>query len=176
LLVPSTEANPDSSSTESFFSGIHLGMSIEEAQRYYQKLSGVSALWHSDAPTGQEQVDFRTSTVPQRRVYVYYSQADHRILSVLYWKLGAGETFSQTERSHLIELNGNRKDLINKSWDDGSKLGSEFEVTTPQQFETCDFSCGLLHLHFAPRSHECSVSISNFESNRQRFPPNRKEP
>jgi hypothetical protein len=88
-------------------------------------------LWHSDAPPGQEQVDFRNRTVPQRRIYVYYSVSDNKIVSVSYWKLGAGETFSKAERNYLVKLNGNPKEL-KVTLSDG---GSEFEVTTPKQFK-----------------------------------------
>jgi hypothetical protein len=69
--------------------------------------------------------------VPQRRIYVYYSLADNKIVSVSYAKLGPGETFSKAERNHLVKLNGNPKGLKVTSLDDGSEL----EVTTPKQFK-----------------------------------------
>jgi hypothetical protein len=112
-----------------FFSKVHLGMTIDEAGR--QKADDVSMLWHSDAPPGQEQVDFRNRTVPQRRIYVYYSLTDNKIVSVFYWKLGDGETFSKAEQDHLVKLNGDPKKLKVTLQDDGSA----FEVTTPKQFE-----------------------------------------
>jgi hypothetical protein len=65
-----------------FFSGAHLGMTIQDCLAYYQKLGNVAALWHSDAPAGEVQVDFRTATSPQRRVYVYYREADGKTVSV----------------------------------------------------------------------------------------------
>ena len=118
-----------------FFSGAHLGITIQAARAYYQKLGRVAVFWHSDAPAGELQIDFRTATSPQRRVYVYYSKTDNKIVSVSYWKLGEGETFSEAERNYLVNLNGRREDLIAKILDAGSAFGSQFEVTTPQQYE-----------------------------------------
>jgi hypothetical protein len=119
----------DSRADFAFFSKVRLGMTIDEAGR--QKADDVAMLWHSDAPPGQEQVDFRNRTVPQRRIYVYYSLTDNKIVSVSYWKLGDGETFSKAEQDHLVKLNGDPKELKVTLQDDGSA----FEVTTPKQFE-----------------------------------------
>jgi hypothetical protein len=105
-----------------FFSGARLGMNILDARVYYQKLGNVAAVWHGDAPAGQPQVDFRITTSEQRRVYVYYSLTDNRIVSVSYWKLGRGETFSEAERNYLVNLNGSRDDLTIK-------------ITSPSQFQ-----------------------------------------
>jgi hypothetical protein len=112
-----------------FFSKVRLGMTIDEAGR--QKADDVAMLWHSGAPPGQEQVDFRNRAMPQRRIYVYYSLTDNKIVSVLYWKLGDGETFSKAERNHLVKLNGDPKQLKVTLVGDGSSL----EVTTPKQFK-----------------------------------------
>src|ERR1700745_121022 len=46
----------DQEADTAFFSKVRLGMTIDEAGR--QKADDVSMLWHSDAPPGQEQVDF----------------------------------------------------------------------------------------------------------------------
>jgi hypothetical protein len=75
---------------KAFFSGAHLGMTIQDCLAYYHKLGNIATLWHSDAPAGERQVDFRTMTSPQRRVYVYYRKADDKIVSVSYWKPGSG--------------------------------------------------------------------------------------
>jgi len=122
-------AGDDSGADTAFFSKVRLGMTIDEAGR--QKAEDVSMLWHSDAPPGQEQVDFRNRTVPQRRIYVYYSLTDNKIVSVLYWKLGDGETFSKAEQDHLVKLNGDPKKLKVTLLDDGS----EFKIATPKQLE-----------------------------------------
>jgi hypothetical protein len=118
-----------------FFSGVHLGMTIQDCLAYYQKLGNVAVLWHTDAPAGERQVDFRIMTSPQRRVYVYYRKADNKIVSVSYWKLGEGEVFSPAERHELVKLNGDPRDLTVKILTDGDELGSEFEVTTPSQYQ-----------------------------------------
>jgi len=124
----------DQEADTAFFSKVRLGMTIDEAGR--QKAADVSMLWHSDAPPGQEQVDFRNRTVPQRRIYVYYSVADNKIVSVLYWKLGAGETFSKAEQDHLVKLNGNPKELKVILSDDGSEFEVKAYPGAPQVLET----------------------------------------
>jgi hypothetical protein len=88
VLASAANAQMDLGADTAFFSKVHLGMTIDEAGR--QKADDVSMLWHSDAPSGQEQVDFRNRTVPQRRIYVYYSLTDNKIVSVEYEKLGEG--------------------------------------------------------------------------------------
>ena len=128
-----TKSNPEADKV--FFSGVKLGLSIQQARAYYQKLGNVALLWHSGAPPGEEQVDFRTSTSPQRLVYVYYRKADDKIVSVSYWKLGKGETFSKAERNYLLKLNGNHANLILKTLGEGSELGSECEIATPHQYQ-----------------------------------------
>jgi hypothetical protein len=134
LAVNGLTHDTNSQADTAFFSSVHLGMTIDEARKSYHKLGNVAALWHSGAPPGQEQVDFRSDTVPQRRTVIYYSVADNKILSVIYWKLGEGETFSKAERNHLIKLSGNRADLTVTIFAEGS----EFEVTTPKQFKIED--------------------------------------
>jgi hypothetical protein len=121
-------AEMNSQADTAFFSGVHLGMTIDEAGR--QKADDVAMLWHSDAPPGQEQVDFRNRAVPQRRIYVYYSLSDNKIVSVSYWKLGEGETFSKAEQDHLVKLNGDPKELKVTLLDQ-----DYLEITTPKQFK-----------------------------------------
>jgi hypothetical protein len=67
-----------------FFAGAHLGLTIQEVETYYGNLGNVTAMWHSDAPTAEEQVDFRANTSPERRVYIYYRKDDNKIVSVSY--------------------------------------------------------------------------------------------
>ena len=88
LIVFGAIAAPRGSEVDdvTFFSGVHLGMTIQAAEAYYHKLGNVAELGHSDAPAGEEQVDFRTATAAQRRVYVYYQKADNKIVSVSYVK------------------------------------------------------------------------------------------
>ena len=124
----------DQEADTAFFSKVRLGMTIDEAGR--QKAADVSMLWHSDAPPGQEQVHFRNRTVPQRRIYVYYSVADNKIVSVSYAKLGVGETFSKAEQDHLVKLNGNPKELKVILSDDGSEFEVKAYPGAPQVLET----------------------------------------
>lgn len=64
----------------------------------------------------------------QRRVYVYFRKSDRKIVSVLYWKLGDGESFSSAEQNHLTELNRGHGALTAKL------IGpAEFKVTSPGQ-------------------------------------------
>jgi hypothetical protein len=112
-----------------FFAGAHLGMSIKQCSDYYKQFDDVGAMGHSSAPAGQQEVDFRNSSVPQRRVYVTFRKSDGKILSVIYWKLGEDETFSAEELQELVRLNAGNGTLTTKLV---SK--SEFMVTSPKQY------------------------------------------
>jgi hypothetical protein len=112
-----------------FFAGAHLGMSIKECSDYYKQFDGVGAMGHSGAPLGERQVDFRTSTNPQRRVYLFFREADNKIVSIMYWKLGDDETFSIAEQGYLTGLNRGHGPITTRIVEGGSG----FEVTTPRQ-------------------------------------------
>jgi hypothetical protein len=114
---------------KSFFAGTHLGMTIEQCGAFYHGF-GIYAVGHSGSPQGEAQVDFRTSAVPQRRVYVFYRKSTGKIVSVMYWKLGENETFSKDEIQFLASLNQGVVLVTQVSED-----GSEFEVSTPRQFQ-----------------------------------------
>jgi hypothetical protein len=103
-----------------FFSGAHLGMTIDQCVAYYRNIADGGILEHSGAPRGEVQIDFRTASVPQRRVYFYFRKSDRKIVSVTYWKLGANETFSQKETQIEDEYKADS--------------GTEFEVTTAKQY------------------------------------------
>jgi Superinfection immunity protein len=122
---PAAQAQDD----KSFFAGTHLGMTIEQCGAFYHGF-GIYAVGHSGSPQGEAQVDFRTSAVPQRRVYVFYRKSTGKIVSVMYWKLGENETFSKDEIQFLTSLNQGGGLVTQVS--DG---GSEFEVSTPRQFQ-----------------------------------------
>jgi hypothetical protein len=96
---------------------------------YYKKFANIGASEHSGAPPGERQVDFRTSTDPQRRIYLFFRKSDSRIVSIMYWKLGDGETFSTAERDYLTGLNGGHGPITTRIVEGGSG----FEVTTPRQ-------------------------------------------
>ena len=49
----------------------------------------------------------------------------------MYWKLGENETFSKDEIQFLTSLNQGRGSLVTQI----SENGSEFEVSTPRQFQ-----------------------------------------
>jgi hypothetical protein len=110
---------------KSIFAGAHVGMTIEQCQKYYHRLH-IGSMGHSGAPKGEVQVEFRTSTDPQRRVYVYYRKSDGKIVSVTYSKMGDNETFSKDEIQYLTGLNQG-SGLVTKA------SGGEFEVSTPEQ-------------------------------------------
>lgn len=117
---------------KSFFAGAHLGMFINQCEAYYKNSrQDVGALEHSGPPPREAQVDFRTSSIPQRRVYVYFTKADRKIVSVLYWKLAENETFSSAEIQFLININREQGPLITKIVEEGSG----FLVTTPRQYQ-----------------------------------------
>ena len=46
-----------------------------------------------------------------------------------------GAVPGRTLNCRYVNLNGHREDLIAKILDAGSEFGSQFEVTTPQQYE-----------------------------------------
>jgi hypothetical protein len=123
--TPYSKTNSDSR----FFAGVQLGMNIKQVFDYYKKFGNVGAMKHSGALAGQEEVDFRNDTVPQRRVYIDYRKSDGKVLSVIYWKLGENETFSNEELQALIRLNSGNGPLTTKLLDK-----SEFLVTTPKQY------------------------------------------
>jgi hypothetical protein len=77
---------------KSFFAGAHVGMTIGQCETYYRRL-GIGSLVHSGAPQGEVQVEFRTSTDPQRPVYVYYRKSNGKIVSVTYSKMGDTRRF-----------------------------------------------------------------------------------
>jgi hypothetical protein len=112
---------------KSFFAGAHVGMTIEQCQAYYHRLH-IGSLGHSGAPPGEVQVEFRTSSNPQRRVYVYYRKSNGKIVSVTYSKMGDNETFSKDEIQSLTALNQG-SGLVTKV------SGGDFEVSTPKQLQ-----------------------------------------
>ena len=126
-VLTSDDLSPD----KSFFAGTRLGMTIEQCEAFYHKYGNIDSLGHSGAPQGEAQVDFRTSAAPQRRVYVFYGKSNRKIVSVMYWKLGENETFSKDEIQFLTSLNQGRGSLVTQL----SENGSEFEVSTPRQFQ-----------------------------------------
>ena len=132
LTIANYAQTPDD---KTFFSGAHLGMTIDECVAYYRKIADGGILRHSGAPRGEEQVDFRTASVPQRRVYVYFRKSDKKIVSVTYWKLGPNETFSQDEIHFLTDLNSGHGKLTTSISDEyKADSGTEFEVTTAKQY------------------------------------------
>jgi hypothetical protein len=112
-----------------FFSGVHLGMTIDECVTYYDKIADGGIIEHSGAPSGERNFDFRTRgslSESQRRVSVYFRKSDRRIVSVTYWKMD--EKFSPEEIRYLTDLNKGPDQLVTHLYDDG-----EFEITTAEQ-------------------------------------------
>jgi hypothetical protein len=108
---------------KSIFAGAHVGMTIEQCQKYYHRLH-IGSMGHSGAPKGEVEVEFRTGD-PQRRVYVYYQKANGKIVSVTYAKMGDNETFSKDEIQYLTGLNQG-SGLVTKVTE------GYFEVSTPE--------------------------------------------
>jgi hypothetical protein len=108
---------------KSIFAGAHVGMTIEQCQKYYHRLH-IGSMGHSGAPKGEVEVEFRTGD-PQRRVYVYYQKANGKIVSVTYAKMGDNETFSKEEIQYLTGLNQG-SGLVTKVTE------GYFEVSTPE--------------------------------------------
>ena len=86
LIVTSLAMAAQAQDDKSIFSGAHVGMTIEQCQKYYHRLH-IGSMGHSGAPQGEVEVEFRTSGDPQRRVYVYYQKANGKIVSVTYAKM-----------------------------------------------------------------------------------------
>jgi hypothetical protein len=108
---------------KSIFAGAHVGMTIEQCQKYYHRLH-IGSMGHSGAPKGEVEVEFRTGD-PQRRVYVYYQKANGKVVSVTYAKMGDNETFSKDEIQYLTGLNQG-SGLVTKVTE------GYFEVSTPE--------------------------------------------
>jgi hypothetical protein len=108
---------------KSIFAGAHVGMTIEQCQKYYHRLH-IGSMGHSGAPKGEVEVEFRTGD-PQRRVYVYYQKANGKVVSVTYAKMGDNETFSKEEIQYLTGLNQG-SGLVTKVTE------GYFEVSTPE--------------------------------------------
>jgi hypothetical protein len=133
LMVLASVANAKPSVNEwTFFSGVHLGMTMREYIDYYDPISDTS-VGHGHSPEGQKYVDFRSygSSVPYHdwRVLVHYRESDGVIVSIEYWN--ASGKFSKEMIRHLKDLNKGYPDLITRLYDDGSD--AELVVTTPAQ-------------------------------------------
>jgi hypothetical protein len=128
---------PTEENDKAFFGAIRLGMNIDQCKAEYSKFDNVGVLWHSGAPDGEKQDEFRMVTYPQRRIYVYYQTANKKIVSISYWKLGDDETFSPEEVKFLTDLNRGQGALKTQN---ALKIqvregGSLLEVMTPAQYK-----------------------------------------
>jgi hypothetical protein len=129
-LASLTMANAQAIDDETFFKGIHLGMTFEEVKAYYQQFNDVGELWHSGALPGEKDFDFRTSSVPQRRIYFSIRTSNSRVISVMYWKLGDEETFSKEEVRRLTAQNKLSPDKLYSKLEEESGNGAELQITT----------------------------------------------
>jgi hypothetical protein len=132
LMVLASVAMAKTVDEWTFFSGAHLGMTIDEYAAYYFPLAD-TYFGYGGAPEGQKYVDFRSygSSVPYHdwRVLVHYRESDRVIVSIEYWN--ASGKFSKEMISRLKDLNKGYPDLITRLYDDGSD--TELVVTTPAQ-------------------------------------------
>ena len=124
VIVTSLAMAAQAQDDKSIFSGAHVGMTIEQCQKYYHRIH-IGSMGHSGAPKGEVEVEFRTGGDPQRRVYVYYQKANGKIVSVTYAKMGDNETFSKDEIQYLTGLSQG-SGLVTKVTE------GYFEVSTPE--------------------------------------------
>ena len=137
---------------DAFYSGVYLGMPIDDCIAYY--LSGDPPIaerghvtWDDPhAPPGQKLVDFRTGKslhpekrspeeVVERRVQVIYRESDRIIVSVAYYNIG-GDHFENADLKELLDLNRGRgaSRLVSHLYGKYSD-GELFEVTTAEQYK-----------------------------------------
>ena len=109
---------------KTFFSGAHLGMTIDECTAYYGPIAEASAV-----KPGEHYIDFNTLSDPARFIIVCFRESDRKIVSVVYKKMGNNETFSPEEIRYLTDLNRGQGPLVTHRYSDG------FGVATPQQAE-----------------------------------------
>jgi hypothetical protein len=111
-----------------FFSGAHLGMTLDEYAAYYAPIAD-TYFGYGGAPEGQKYVDFRSYgfSVPYHdwRVLVHYRESDKVIVSIEYYASGK---FSKEMIRHLTDLNKGYPDLITRLYDD-----AELVATTAAQ-------------------------------------------
>jgi hypothetical protein len=136
VLASLSLANAQAVDDKTFFSGAHIGETIDECMAYYYPHGGptrpigapalgpiplggrtpstgaiadAGSCWHSGAPEGEEEVDFRTNSNParQRRVLIDYRTSDRKIVCISYWKVDDGneKSFSKEEIRYLTALN-----------------------------------------------------------------------
>jgi hypothetical protein len=131
LLVLASVAMAKNVDEWTFFSGAHLGMTLDEYAAYYFPIAD-TYFGYGGAPEGQKYVDFRSygSSVPYHdwRVLVHYRESDKVIVSIEYYAEGK---FSKEMIRHLTDLNKGYPDLITRLYDDGSV--TELVATTPAQ-------------------------------------------
>jgi hypothetical protein len=131
LMVVASVAMAEGVDERTFFSGAHLGMTIEEYDAYYAPIAD-TFFAYGGAPAGQKYVDFRSygSSVPYHdwRVLVHYRESDKVIVSIEYYASGK---FSKEMIRHLTDLNKGYPDLITQLYDDGSV--TELVATTAAQ-------------------------------------------
>jgi hypothetical protein len=132
----------------SIYSGVYLGMPIEDCFSYY--FSGNppianrgSTAW-GGAPKGQHLVDFRigpdpnkpydpTDKTPERRVQVLYRDSDGIIVSVGYYNIDGGH-FENEDLKQLLDINRGRVPGRLVSHLSGKyRDGEYFEISTAKQ-------------------------------------------
>ena len=137
LMVFASVANAQAVDEWTFFSGAHLGMTIEECYDFYFPVSGVrmadTTMTYGAAPEGQKYLEFRSygSSVPYHdwRVMTCYRASDRVIVSISY--SNDDHKFSQELIRHLKNINKDWPDLIANVSDDYH--GTDLVVTTVVQ-------------------------------------------
>jgi hypothetical protein len=124
-------ANAQYVTNKTFFSGAHLGMTIDECVAHYRSIP----MEHSGAPEGEKFVEFRHTSQgnpnEQWRILIYFRESDRKIVSVTYWKVGPDETWSQNDMRYIEKLNSGQGNFITYIYNDG-----EFEVTSADETDS----------------------------------------
>jgi hypothetical protein len=145
-LAFASVAGAQDSAIDAFYSGVYLGMPINDCVEYYQSghppiaNHGFMTLGSDRMPPGQRMIEFATvdddavrPAGSERRVYVIYRTADRKIVSILYFALEG--RFLAGDLHELFEIN--RRHGVSHPvwlfWGHGYEV-EEFEVTTAREY------------------------------------------
>jgi hypothetical protein len=138
---PTLPKNPPSVDDKTFFSGAHLGMTIDECNAYYLQgphpVADLGSRFNMGALDGEQEIDFRAGKPPdpagRRHISIDYRVSDGKIVYVNYWRADHGNknSFSLEEIRYLTDLNSGQGPLVTDLYNGGEEAW--FEVTTPEQ-------------------------------------------
>ena len=143
LMVFASGANAQNA-VDAFYSGVYLGMPIEDCIAYYLSGNppianhGYRTLGTDRMPPGQRAIDFITFDDDlarlERRVSVVYRVSDGKIVSILYFALKG--RFLNADLQELFDLNRRHgaTHLVWVFYGHGYEV-EEFEVTTSAEYK-----------------------------------------